>query len=212
VMVALANLRMRGFQVHEQAVIVRLPTNLAHGTDALAAIGITTMTARTGTEQTAEIETATATRTAEADTAILTEGTVTEASEGTSAVRRTTGGNLRVGSMGNVAVMTVEIAAQILVAGRTMTDRVTVRSDVIAAVAVAGADNPEVPLLLRGIHVQQTGRIDAVTEQSVPARPSGHVLDQGHHLLTEATASAHETGALAPSATRLDRATRVATA
>jgi hypothetical protein len=202
---------MRVFQVHEQAVIARLPTNLAHGTIALAVIGITTMTARTGTEQTAEIETATATRTAEADTAILTEGTVTEASEGTTAGRRTTGGNLRVGSMGNAAVMTVETVSQILTAGQILTGEVMVRSDVNAAVAVAGADNPEVPLLLRGIHAQQTGMIDAVTEQSVPARPSGHVLDQGHHLLTEATASAHETGALAPSAMRLDRAKRVAT-
>jgi hypothetical protein len=153
---ALATLRMRVFQVQKQAVIARLPTNPAHGTIALAVIEITTTTARTGTGPTArtgtgptaEIETTIAMRTAETDTAILTEGTVTEASEPTTAVLPTTGGNLRVGSMGNVAVMTVETAAQILVAGRTMTDRVTVRSDVIAAVAVAGEDNPEVPLLL----------------------------------------------------------------
>jgi hypothetical protein len=52
--------------------------------------------------------------------------------------------------------------------------------------------------------------IDAVTEQSAGARPPGHVLNQGHHLLTEA--SAHEIAALAPSAMRLDRAKRVATA
>jgi hypothetical protein len=204
---------MRVFQVHEQAVIARLPTNLAHGTIALVVIGITTMTARTGTGQTAEIGTAIVSRTAEADTASPTEGTVTVASDLTTAVRRTTGGNLRVGSMGNAAVMTVEIAAQTLVAGRAMTDRVTVRSDVIAAVAVAvaGAEWPEIPLLLRRIHAQQTGMTDAVTEQSAPARPPGHVLGRGQHHLTEATVSAPETGALAPSATRLDRAKRVAT-
>jgi hypothetical protein len=151
---ALATLRMRVFQVHEQAVIARLPTNLVHGTIALAVIEITTMTARTGTGRTAEIETEIVTRTAEADTAIRTEGTVTEASDLTTAVWRTTGGNLRVGNMGNAAVMTVGTAAQIPIAGRAMTGRVTALSDVSAAVAAAGADNPEVLLLLRGIHAQ----------------------------------------------------------